>query len=145
MKPIKQYAKRNRKRPTFAEAAFRKLVQERSLGNIRSQTIIGNMIIDFAFPYRNLLVEIDGSLHSSEDVKQKDIRRDLFLTRKGFNVVRFTNDQVLKENDKVSEIVQKFPSSLYAYQVFMALKKKIRKQTNAYNKEHSLQVCDFSR
>ena len=53
-------------------------------------------ILDFYMPTLNLVVELDGGYHDSEDMVKNDAIRDEFLKRKGFRVVRLTNKQVFE-------------------------------------------------
>jgi very-short-patch-repair endonuclease len=49
-----------------------------------------------------LVVEVDGGQHLDS---AGDSVRDLFLTAKDFRVLRFWNDQVLKETDLVLQVI----------------------------------------
>jgi very-short-patch-repair endonuclease len=42
-----------------------------------------------------LIIEIDGITHDNEISHSKDIRREERLTRAGFKIVRFTDEEVL--------------------------------------------------
>lgn len=42
-------------------------------------------VINHFFKY---VIEIDGSIHNREDIKLKDIRKDLYYTSKGYKVIR---------------------------------------------------------
>lgn len=52
---------------------------------------------DFAFPELKIDIEIDGNTHTQEKVKRIDERRDLFSKENGWQVIRFTAQEV-KEN-----------------------------------------------
>jgi len=65
--------------------------------------VVSNMIVDLALPERNLLIELDGASH--ED-RERDARRDGKLRGFGFNVLRFTNEDIFERTDLVlSEIL----------------------------------------
>ncbi len=52
-----------------------------------------------------LIIEIDGITHDTESLAVKDKRREEELTDAGFRVIRFTDDDVLKNmNGVVAEI-----------------------------------------
>lgn len=56
---------------------------------------ISNIHVDFAFPERKLAVECDGHrYHASRDDKTRDAKRDAFLKRRGWRVLRFTGDDI---------------------------------------------------
>ena len=67
----------------------------------RFQYMIGNDIVDFAFPNQMLVVEVDGNGHA-ESVR-RDQARDRSLARAGYRVLRFSNREVLTEIDGVLE------------------------------------------
>lgn len=81
--------------------------------------------LDFAFPEYMLCVEIDGSTHLLDSVKQKDKRRDKFLNKNGWRVLRITAKDVknnvyecinliLNElNEKQIEIPKEFINNKY--------------------------------
>lgn len=51
------------------------------------------IICDFLVPQYGLIVEVDGGYHAKQ--KDKDVRRDHSLVKKGLMVQRFTNEQVI--------------------------------------------------
>jgi very-short-patch-repair endonuclease len=67
------------------------------------QKIIGNYIVDFYCPNSNLVIEIDGGQHYTDDGKLKDRSRDDFMKREGLNVIRFSDREVLSSLDSVLE------------------------------------------
>jgi very-short-patch-repair endonuclease len=50
---------------------------------------------------KKVIIEIDGGQHALE--KEKDTERDKQLTGKGFKVLRFWNNDVIKNTDEVLE------------------------------------------
>lgn len=66
---------------------------------------ISHIHVDFAFPHHKLAVECDGHrYHSSSDDKKRDAKRDAFLKRRGWRVLRFTGDEL---RDDVGSCVRK--------------------------------------
>ena len=63
----------------------------------RRQHIIGDYIADFVCLNKQLVVEVDGEYHNTVEQKMSDDYRTEFLNRQGFNVMRFTNEQVFNE------------------------------------------------
>jgi very-short-patch-repair endonuclease len=61
----------------------------------RFQHPITPYFADYAFPTLGLILEIDGSSHSSEAAKAKDAERDARLLKRGWRVVRVTNRQAM--------------------------------------------------
>ena len=66
----------------------------------RRQHPIGNYIVDFACLERKLVIELDGGQHSGD---KQDKERDAWLENEGFKVIRYWNDQVLRETEAVVE------------------------------------------
>ena len=78
----------------------------------RRQYGIGEYIVDFYCSELKLVIEIDGEYHENKGVKEYDLERDKYLTSLGFKVIRFTNDEVVDECEKVVEKIKKLtPSS----------------------------------
>ncbi len=100
---LKDYAKTMRNKPTKAESLMWDVLSGKKLDRykFRRQHIIGNFIVDFMCLRENLIVEIDGLIHQLPDNKTSDQERELWLENEGYRVIRFTNDEVLSNLDKV--------------------------------------------
>ena len=71
----------------------------------RRQQPIGDYIVDFICFERKLIVEVDGSQHA--DAIEHDDARTAWLESVGFTVLRFWNDDVLRDSQRVvQEIVR---------------------------------------
>lgn len=92
-----------RSNPTAGErAAWVILRQLKNLGiKMRRQHSIGPYIADFCCPSAKLVVEIDGKIHLTETIKNNDAIRTRYLNALGYEVIRFTNEEVFKEPEKV--------------------------------------------
>lgn len=66
----------------------------------RRQFPIAGYIVDFACPDRKLIVEADGSQHASVDASYDEARTKR-LSDDGWIVLRFWNDDVLRDIDNV--------------------------------------------
>ena len=69
------------------------------------QKPLGPCIVDFYAPKAKIVVEVDGSQHMEEGMRQKDARRDKYLKNQNLSIFRFNNLQVLKELDSVVEVI----------------------------------------
>lgn len=67
------------------------------------QRPIGNYIVDFYCPKAKLVVEINGGQHFEEVNIKRDLIRDNFLKKLGLRVLRFTNLDILKNINSVSD------------------------------------------
>ncbi len=85
-------ARRLRKDMTPSEVALWKHLRGSKLGHrFRRQEPIGPYIVDFVCFDRRLVVEADGDHHEKS---RHDARRDAYLRREGFRVLRFWNDDI---------------------------------------------------
>jgi very-short-patch-repair endonuclease len=67
----------------------------------RRQSPMGNYIADFVAHSCKLVVEVDGESHDFEERMRHDNRRDEWFVSRGYRVLRFTNDDVLKHLEGV--------------------------------------------
>lgn len=106
---LKGFVKESRSNPTEAENALWKMVRGKKLEGykFRRQHIIGSYIADFICLKAKLIIEIDGLIHQLPENKGNDEIRTKWLNEKGFKVIRFTNEEVLGNTEKViSEILK---------------------------------------
>jgi very-short-patch-repair endonuclease len=69
--------------------------------SFRRQMPIAGYIVDFACPSRKIIVEVDGSQHGQTGNLQADERRSKALEELGWTVLRFWNDDILRDMDGV--------------------------------------------
>jgi very-short-patch-repair endonuclease len=67
----------------------------------RRQVPIGSYIADFVCPEHGLIVEVDGSQHGADEQAIYDEQRTAYLKGRGWTVLRFWNDDVLRDIDGV--------------------------------------------
>jgi len=106
---MRQGQKRDRARElrrtmTDAERQLWRCLRLRQLEGyrFRRQVPIGPYVVDFLCLQARLVVEVDGGQHADAPA---DRRRDAFLRRRGFRVLRFWNNQVLAQPDAVCEVI----------------------------------------
>ncbi len=78
----------------------------------RRQHPIGIYIADFYCHKIKLIVEIDGSIHNVEDVKENDKKREEDLRGWGNTIIRFSNNHVFKNLDHVLAEINKTVENL---------------------------------
>ncbi len=95
-KNLTNIAKNLRKRPTEAEKLLWRYLRGRTLGGLkfRRQQPIGGYVVDFICLDERIVIEVDGGQHVGS--KSEDIERDKWLKGQGFKVLRFWNNEVLK-------------------------------------------------
>ena len=93
---------------TTAEQIVWEQLRGSKLGvHFRRQHVIGMYIVDFVSLKNRLVIEIDGAYHMASNQQIEDAARTEYLQRKGFRVVRFTNNQVLTDIETVmSKIIK---------------------------------------
>ena len=96
------FAKSLRKNMTDAEQLLWRRLRAYRLGGqkFRRQHPIGPYIVDFVHLGAKLVIEADGSQHA-ESVSDRE--RDAWLVARGYRVMRFWNDQILREPEAVLE------------------------------------------
>jgi very-short-patch-repair endonuclease len=96
-----------RKNTTIAERYLWKFLRNKQLGKykFRRQQPIGKYIVDFVNFEKNLIIELDGGHHAVQ--KEEDRMRDEWLKSEGFEVLRFWNNEVLKNIEGVAEVIRK--------------------------------------
>ena len=62
--------------------------------HFRRQQVIVGFIVDFYCHKAALVIELDGGIH--ENQQEEDAKRDKALSELGLRIIRFRNDEVLK-------------------------------------------------
>jgi len=107
-------AGRLRKEMTNAELLLWERLRKNKNGGyrFRSQHPIGKFIVDFYCHEALLVIEIDGSIHQNSIVAERDEGRELEITKLGIKVVRFTNDEIVNNLDKVAVTISRILDTL---------------------------------
>ncbi len=94
---------------TFAEQLLWKEIRNGKLNKLKfkRQHSIGNYIPDFYCASKRLIIELDGEVHNSKEQKQKDKERDEHLISMEYKILRFTNDEVIRNMEKVLKEIEK--------------------------------------
>jgi very-short-patch-repair endonuclease len=89
-----------RKESTAAEQRLWSKIRNDQLGiAFRRQHAIGKYIADFCSPKAKLIIELDGSQHLEQS--EYDAERTAYLESKGYKVLRFWNNDVMKGIESV--------------------------------------------
>ena len=106
---LKEFAKKNRQKPTEAEAILWEFIRDRQLGQpFRRQHIIGEFIADFVCIPSKLVIELDGGYHQLPQQQFSDEQRQQWLEAQGFTVIRFSNEEVIEDIDNVIETIEQY-------------------------------------
>ena len=100
---ILEYSRDLRRRMTDAECLLWRVLRDRRLGGFkfRRQKAFGRYIVDFYCSQRRLAIELDGGGHADTRQQRYDEARTAALNAEGVLVLRFWNNEVVKETDAV--------------------------------------------
>lgn len=106
MSQLTSLAKGLRNRPTDAEILLWKHLRQKQMEGLkfRRQQPIDHYIVDFICLEKRIVIEVDGGQHALQ--KEADVTRDEYLRQQGFRVLRFWNNEVLKNIRGVLEVVR---------------------------------------
>ncbi len=91
-----QRAKELRREMTPAEKILWEELRANKLGvHFRRQQVIQGFIVDFYCHKSALVVEVDGDIHDLQ--QEEDARREKVLGEMGLRIVRFGNDEVVRD------------------------------------------------
>jgi very-short-patch-repair endonuclease len=93
----RKFARALRRNMTRAESMLWRALRGHRLDGygFRRQCPIGPYFADFVCLERRLIVETDGRTHESEEARGRDAKRDAWLKRTGYRVLRFPDDLVI--------------------------------------------------
>ena len=98
-----------RKEPTEAEKKLWRCLRLRQIDGMkfRRQQTIGKYIADFVCLEKRVIVEVDGGQHGEDHGKAGDKVRDEWFSQRGYKVLRFWNNEVMKNTQGVVETIYK--------------------------------------
>jgi len=101
---LRGFARENRNKLTPAELFLWEHLRQEQLGvNFRRQHVIYDYIVDFVCLDKMLVIEVDGAYHAEREQMEDDAVRTAHLEQIGFRVLRFNNEEVMFDIDKVLE------------------------------------------
>src|SRR5580658_7965401 len=97
-------ARRLRKTSTRAEQKLWRYLRSRSLGGFKfvRQEPVGPYVADFVCREKRLVIEVDGGQHATS---RRDSVRDHWLAEQRYRVLRFWNNDVLKNIEGVWDTI----------------------------------------
>ena len=69
---------------------------------------MGSFMVDFYCHQKKLIIELDGGQHNIGNAPQYDLKRSIFLSSQGLKVIRFWNNDVLKQKESVFQQIWNF-------------------------------------
>ena len=71
----------------------------------RRQQGIGPYIVDFYCPDAKLVIELDGDIHFTDEAREYDRQRDIYLRMYGIETVRFRNIEIFSDIESVLQTI----------------------------------------
>jgi very-short-patch-repair endonuclease len=104
---LRSNARALRKNSTDAERLLWAALRDHRLngGSFRRQVPIKNFIADFVCHAAKLVIELDGGQHFSDQAEHKDAARSAVIEAQGFQVLRFSNHDVMANRAGVLETI----------------------------------------
>lgn len=102
---VKEKRRNLRKNLTNAERKMWSMLRNKQICGLKfyCQYSVGHYILDFYCPNQRLAIEIDGGHHAEEEQQQHDNERNKYLKENDIKVIRFWNNEVLKNSEGVYE------------------------------------------
>ncbi len=100
-----KFQRKARRDRTEPEKRLWQALRNRQLGGakFRNQVWLGPFLVDFYCADAKLAVEVDGDTHAHQ--QDYDERRTAWLEEEGFRVIRFSNDEVMRNLEGVASAI----------------------------------------
>jgi len=107
---LKELARKLRKKITKSEIKlWQNLKSKKMMGyDFHRQKPIDNFILDFFCNRLKLAIELDGYTHTFEEIAEKDAVKQEKLKELGITVLRFCDEDIMKNTDGVSQVIRCF-------------------------------------
>ena len=102
-KQLLEHAKDLRREMTPAEARLWYHLRAKRFDGVKfiRQNPRAGAIVDFVARSRKLIIEVDGDTHAGDEAIAKDAERTARLERQGYQVIRFSNADVMGNMEAV--------------------------------------------
>jgi very-short-patch-repair endonuclease len=90
------------------------MVRNRALHGLkfRRQHPLNRYIADFYCHELKLVIELDGRVHDLREVKERDLLKEEAIRKLGLTVIRFNNDIVFSDPDRIGGKVLEIKNGL---------------------------------
>ncbi len=98
-------ARQLRKTATPTEQKLWRALRARSVNGFkfRRQYSVNPYVVDFYCAQKNLVIEIDGDVHATEEQRTHDKNRENYLKNKGLSILRVTTHEINQNLNGVLE------------------------------------------
>lgn len=103
----REFARALRNQPSDAEKRLWGFLEAGQIGGhkFRRQAAIGHYIVDFVCFSHQLIIELDGPQHLEPSAMEHDARRTAWIDSQGFRVLRFRNQELDEDIQRVVEMI----------------------------------------
>lgn len=107
---LKELARKLRNKSTKSEIKlWQYLKRKKMMGyDFHRQKPIDTFIVDFFCNKLKLAIELDGYTHTFEEIAEKDAVKQGKLKELGITVLRFCDEDVMKNTDGVLQVIRRF-------------------------------------
>ncbi len=107
---LKEFARKLRNNSTKSEIKLWQCLKgKKMMGyDFHRQKPIDNFIVDFFCNKLNLSIELDGYTHTFEEIAMKDKLKQDKLEGLGISVIRFWDEEVIENIERVLLVIQEF-------------------------------------
>lgn len=106
-KNLKGVSRELRNHMTFSEKKLWQQFLRTFKPRVHRQRPLNNFVADFYIPKAKLVIEVDGEIHNDEKAIAKDMDRTMILIQSDIKVIRFKNEDVMKNFSFVCEVITK--------------------------------------
>ena len=107
---LAELARELRQKQTSAESLLWQLLRNRQLlgFKFRRQHQFGEYVADFYCHEARVIIECDGAVHETNEQWHHDAERDAYMIGQGLRILRFTNEQILLDTERVLRDITKY-------------------------------------
>ena len=106
MSDVTRRARTNRADMPSAEKRMWSMLRDRGLKyRFRRQHPIGDFVVDFACPSIHLVIEVDGPSHDTDEQRAFDAKREDYLRKRGWRILRIKNHEVFQSTQDVGTTI----------------------------------------
>ena len=107
----KSFRQQLRRESTPTEKMLWNRIRNKQINGLkfRQQHGFGNYIMDFYCPTIRLCIEVDGDVHNTDEAKEYGEERTSFLNQYGIKVMRFKNDEI---EDDIEKVINKIKETI---------------------------------
>ena len=111
---IINFSRQLRKEQTKAEKLLWEKLRNRKLKGYkfrRQHPVKNTYVVDLYYAAKKVVIEVDGGIHKSREVKDKDRQKGEFLLKRNYKIMRIKNEEIYSDIDLVLKKIVDFIES----------------------------------